>query len=76
MDGVTTRYTLNGTQVIAQHTGTDAPIYFTYDANGRPYSMTDNGTTVYYLCNLSGDVFALLDADGNCIVEYAYGPFG
>ena len=76
MDGVTTRYTLNGTQVLAQQTGTDAPIYFTYDANGRPYSMTCGGTTVYYLCNLSGDVFALLDADGNRIVEYTYGPFG
>ena len=76
MDGVTTRYTLNGTQVLAQQTGTDAPIYFTYDASGRPYSMTCGGTTVYYLCNLSGDVFALLDADGNRIVEYTYGPFG
>ena len=76
MDGVTTRYTLNGTQVLAQQTGTDAPIYFTYDANGRPYSMTYGGTTVYYLCNLSGDVFALLDADGKRIVEYTYGPFG
>ena len=76
VDGVTTRYTLNGTQVLAQQTGTDAPLYFTYDASGRPYSMTCGGTTVYYLCNLSGDVFALLDADGNRIVEYTYGPFG
>ena len=76
VDGVTTRYTLNGTQVLAQQTDTDAPLYFTYDANGRPYSMTCGGTTVYYLCNLSGDVFALLDADGNRIVEYTYGPFG
>ena len=72
----TTRYVVNGTQVLFQQTGISEPIYFEYDANGHPYSMTYGGTTVYYLCNLSGDVFALLDADGNRIVEYTYGPFG
>ena len=72
VNGVTTRYTLNGTQVLAQQTGTDAPIYFTYDANGHPYSMTYSNTKSFYLCNQYGDVLALLNESGDKIAEYTY----
>ena len=67
---------VNGTQVLFQQTGISEPIYFDYDANGHPYSMTYSNTKSFYLCNQYGDVLALLNESGDKIVEYTYGPYG
>ena len=48
----------------------------TYDAQGRPVSMTYNGNTYFYVLNVQGDVMALLDADGNEVVSYYYNAWG
>ena len=51
-------------------------LYFTYDANGAPLTVTWNGTTYYYVTNLQGDVVAILDAGGNTAVTYTYDAWG
>ena len=76
VNGGTTRYVVNGTQVLFQQTGISEPIYFEYDANGHPYSMTYSNTKSFYLCNQYGDVLALLNESGDKIAEYTYGPYG
>lgn len=35
-----------------------------------------NGTEYYYVTNLQGDVIAILDKNGNCVVEYTYDAWG
>ena len=49
---------------------------FTYDASGRPLSITLNGTTYYYVTNLQGDVTAILNASGTAVVTYTYDAWG
>ena len=51
---------------------------FTYDENGRPYSVNapglDPGTvaTYYYVYNIQGDVIKLIDNYGNAEINYCY----
>ena len=55
---------------------------FTYDENGRPYSVTvpglDPGTTAtyYYVYNIQGDVIKLIDNYGTLAVNYTYDAWG
>ena len=49
---------------------------FTYDASGRPLSITLNGTTYYYVTNLQGDVTAILNTSGTAVVTYTYDAWG
>jgi RHS repeat-associated protein len=38
--------------------------------------VTWNGTTYLYLTNIQGDVIAILDTDGNVVVQYTYDAWG
>ena len=53
---------------------------FVYDNAGNPSSLIyNNGTTTttyYYITNLQGDVMYLVDASGNEVAAYDYGPYG
>ena len=49
---------------------------FTYGADGRPMSITYDGTEYYYVLNLQGDVVAILDSSGEMVVEYVYDAWG
>ena len=51
-------------------------IEFVYDSNGSPIYFTYNNATYYYEKNLQGDIVAILDANGNTVVEYAYNIWG
>ena len=51
-------------------------IDFFYDANGRPYAMTQGGATYYYVLNLQGDVMGVMDSSGNLVAKYKYDPYG
>ena len=51
-------------------------IDFFYDANGRPYAMTQGGATYYYVLNLQGDVMGVMDGSGNLVAKYKYDPYG
>ena len=49
---------------------------FSYDASGTPMNVIYNGTAYFYTVNLQGDVMAILDENGNCVVEYSYDAWG
>ena len=68
-NGSSLSYLTVTTNQIGQESTTDT-LYF---GNG---TVTYNGTVYYYVTNLQGDVVAIIDADGNTKVEYAYDAWG
>ena len=58
----------------------DTSLYFVHDPSGQPVEVTvrENGTAsfYYYLVNAMGDVNAIVDKDGNVVVEYVYDAWG
>ena len=72
---VTYVYTYNGGS-LTQMTGDDQTLSFAYDGSGSPMAVTWNGTTYLYLTNIQGDVIAILDTDGNVVVQYTYDAWG
>lgn len=77
VDGVKTEYLLNGTQILAQKTGSNTLCFF-YDQQGNRVGMADSGNHFYYyLYNLQGDVIALADAStGKLAATYTYDAWG
>ena len=77
VDGVKTEYLLNGTQILAQKTGSNTLCFF-YDQQGNRVAMADgNNHFYYYIYNLQGDVIALADAaTGKLVVTYTYDAWG
>ena len=51
-------------------------IEFVYDSNNTPIYFTYNNATYYYEKNLQGDIVAILDTNGNTVVEYTYDIWG
>ena len=84
-NGIRTSKTVNGTtitfkvdennNVIEQSDGINT-IKFVYDSNNSPIYMEYNGVIYYYEKNLQGDIVAILDANGNTVVEYVYNIWG
>ena len=75
-DGTKTySYIYNGGTLSQMTVGSDT-LTFTYDASGRPLSITLNGTTYYYVTNLQGDVTAILNSSGTAVVNYTYDAWG
>ncbi len=73
----TTKYLLNGTQILAQKTGSTTLSFF-YDQQGNRVGMADSSNHIYYyLYNLQGDVIALADATtGKLAATYTYDAWG
>ncbi len=73
----TTKYLLNGTQILAQKTGSTTLSFF-YDQQGNRVAMADgNNNFYYYIYNVQGDVIALADAStGKLAVTYTYDAWG
>ena len=72
---VTYVYTYNGGS-LTQMTVCEDTLIFAYDGAGKPMAVTWNGTTYLYLTNIQGDVIAILDTDGNIVVQYTYDAWG
>ena len=49
---------------------------FYYDAQGRVAIVDFNGTKYAYVHNLQGDIIAIVDSNGVCVVEYKYDAWG
>ena len=63
--------------LLRRETYGDTTLDFFYDANGVPFSMLQNRSTLYYyITNLEGDVIKLVDTYGNTAAMYKYDPFG
>ena len=75
VNGVATKYTLHGKNVVHMTSGTDE-LHFFYDAQNRPTVVVYNGTAYAYVKSLQGDVVAILDENGNAVVSYGYDAWG
>ena len=77
MGSTTTQYLLNGTQILAQKTGSTILSFF-YDQQGNRVGMADGSNNFYYyLYNIQGDVVALADAStGKLAATYTYDAWG
>ena len=73
----TTKYLLNGTQILAQTTN-GTTLSFFYDQQGNRVAMADSSNHFYYyIYNLQGDVIALADAStGKLAATYTYDAWG
>ncbi len=73
----TTKYLLNGTQILAQTTNGKTLSFF-YDQQGNRVAMADSSNHIYYyLYNLQGDVIALADGQtGKLAATYTYDAWG
>lgn len=47
-----------------------------YDDNGIPQGFTCGEATFGFVRNLQGDVIAMVDFEGNIVMEYSYDPWG
>ena len=68
-------YIYNGS-LLSQMTRNGRDMFFTYDAMGMPATLTYRGIVFFYVTNLQGDVMALMDEEGNIVVEYLYDAWG
>ena len=75
VNGVATKYTLHGKNIVHMTSGTDE-LHFFYDAQNRPTVVVYNGVPYAYVKSLQGDVIAILDAAGNVVVSYVYDAWG
>ena len=75
INGVATKYTLHGKNVVHMTSGTDE-LHVFYDAQNRPAVVVYNGTAYAYVKSLQGDIVAILDENGNTVVSYGYDAWG
>ena len=76
VNGTTTEFFLNGTQVLAQKTG-DSVMRFIYDSTGKRVGFANGTMLFYYLYNLQGDVIAIVRATtGQIVAKYSYDAWG
>ena len=75
VNGVATKYTLHGKNVVHITSGADE-LHFFYDAQNRPAVVVYNGTAYAYVKSLQGDIVALLNGAGNVVVSYVYDAWG
>ena len=72
VNGTTTEFFLNGSQILAQKTG-DSVMRFFYDSTGKRVGFANGTMLFYYLYNLQGDVVAIVRAaTGQIVAKYSY----
>ena len=76
VNGTTTEFFLNGSQILAQKTG-DSVMRFFYDSTGKRVGFANGTMLFYYLYNLQGDVIAIVRAaTGQVVAKYSYDAWG
>ena len=76
VDGVTTKYFLNGSQILAE-TKDGSTIWYFYDSEGLRVGLICGGKIYYYMYNLQGDVVGIVRAsDGKIAATYKYDAWG
>ena len=73
----TVKYTYDSNGKLTSQQGwQEDTFYFYYDKDGNLLACEYMGDIYYYVTNLQGDVIAILDKNGNCVVEYTYDAWG
>ena len=75
VDGVTTQYYFNGTDIIQQSDGTNT-LYFYYDNASEVVGFNYNNNDYFYVKNMMDDIVAIVDNTGTVVAEYTYNPWG
>ena len=84
VNGVKHIYHLSGTQILSEEWTEDRVqhiLIFVYDASGQPIGMSHfedgvkNGDYLFAK-NVQGDITAVYDANGTCLVTYTYDAWG
>ena len=83
VNGVTTTYYLNGSQIIGEETNGNITLYI-YDAAGSPIGYQYHGANYaadawdiyWYEKNLQGDIIAVYNQAGTMLVYYRYTAYG
>jgi len=74
-NGVTTKYYLDGTNIIEQTDGTNT-LHFYYDSSSELIGFNYAENDYFYVKNQQGDITDIVDADGNVVASYAYDSWG
>lgn len=75
VNGVTTKFYLDGTRIVEQTDGTTT-LYFFYDSNSEVIGFRYNESDYFYVKNVMGDIVGIADIDGTLIANYTYDPWG
>ena len=76
VNGVSTQYYINGSQILAQKSGEDI-LYFLYDETGSAVGFKYNNNLYLYRKNLQGDILAVLNGQtGATEASYTYDAWG
>lgn len=83
VDGVTTNYYLNGSQIVAEETNGNVTVYI-YDGEGLPLGMRYHSASAsatawesyWFERNLHGDVVAVYSNTGTKLMSYTYDAWG
>ena len=75
-DGTTAyTYVYTGSNLVYMSVGTNA-LRIGYDLNGSPIGLQYNGVLYFYVTNLQGDIIAILNTNGEPVVNYTYDAWG
>ena len=74
-NGVTTKFLLDGYNIIEQTDGTTT-LHFFHDSNGEVIGFRYNGNDYFYVKNAMSDIIAITDSNKNIVAEYRYDPWG
>ena len=76
VNGVSTQYYINGSQILAQKSGEDI-LYFLYDETGSAVGFKYNNNLYLYRKNLQGDILAVLNGQTGAVeASYTYDAWG
>lgn len=75
VNGVTTDYYLNGSNIVTQVSGNDR-LDFAYDESGNLYGFIYNNRTYSYIKNAQNDIIGIIDDCGDLMVSYEYDAWG
>lgn len=75
VDGEIHTYIYLGGQLAEERWGENV-MKFSYDEQGRPYSVKYNNDQYYYILNQQGDVIRIINGDGVTRGEYTYNAWG
>lgn len=74
VNGITTKYYINGTDIIYEKKGNNI-IYYFYDFTGIA-GLIYNNDVYYFVKNSQNDIIGILDSNGTQVVSYSYDSWG